>query len=275
MPDGGEAKVALRPVAALLPHEEIIPRHAEQKLKKLLRDGIQKDPLIVEREHGVVLDGMHRLWAFRQMKLEYAVCCLVDYSSQSVELRRWVRAFRVTNQRMFSQMLADLGISRRIGLSEAFEGIESRTLNLAIVTAGDCYGAPAVGEGTLAGFNIVRKIDAVAAALGWEEDFVRDDEVDVALQKEGSALVLVPKLTKQDVVDAALSGRLYPFKTTMHIVDPRPVGVDFPLEELKHTKPPKEILSRMLAERTPRLLPPDSVYGGRKYKERLLVFGQR
>ncbi|MDG6898766.1 MAG: hypothetical protein JRN24_03400, partial [Nitrososphaerota archaeon] len=61
-------------------------------------------------------------------------------------------------------------------------------------------------------------------------------------------------------------------KTSMHLIDPRPVAVDFPVAELN------EATSRSLEERLrgrgERLLPADSVYEGRRYKERLLLLNQ-
>ena len=88
-------------------------------------------------------------------------------------------------------------------------------------------------------------------------------------------LVLLPRLNKQDVLTAARSGRLFPCKTTMHIIDPRPVAIDFPLAELMKRTSPRPVLDGILKEEQSRLLPTNSVYEGRRYKERLLVLRGR
>ena len=70
------------------------------------------------------------------------------------------------------------------------------------------------------------------------------------------------------MLSAGRSGRLFPCKTSMHVIDPRPVGVDIPLRELREGSA-KTLDLRIRSRHT--LLPPDSLYGGRRYKERLVL----
>ena len=263
-------RVDLRPVASLLPHEETIPDQLEKIVGQIRRDGVQKDPVIVDRDSGTVLDGMHRLAAFGKLGLENVVCCLVDYSSPGIELRRWARVYRTTKKDLFDRALEELGITRSVTLAEAFDSLDSRKAGLAVMGRGACR-VPEREVELVDAFRKVKDLDEVSRNLGWQRSFVREDEVDVALEDGGSVL-LVRRLTKQDVLNAARTRSLFPCKTSMHTIDPRPVALDFPIKDINGATP--KSVADVLKKRSPRLLPADSEYEGRRYKERLLVLHQ-
>jgi hypothetical protein len=58
----------------------------------------------------------------------------------------------------------------------------------------------------------------------------------------------------------------------MHLIDPRPVAVNFPVEDLNDAT--SASLRKLLEGRREYLLPSDSLYEGRRYKERLLLLNQ-
>ena len=260
----------MRPVSSLNPHEETIPSQAEKLADQIRRDTVQKDPLIIDSDSGAVLDGMHRLKAFDILGIENVVCCAVDYSSPSVSLHRWVRVVRVRERRMLQELLAGLGTSEKVGLELAFAESEGRRA-VAIITPWECRIMRLKGNEIYSGFAVVKKVEAVARQMNWEEKSVPEDELDVALRAEGSVAILPPRAGKQDVVKAARTGRLFPYKSTMHVVDPRPVGVRFPVSELNGYSRARELLDEKLRRSTPTELPAGSVYEGRRYKERLII----
>lgn len=278
MPLSGEAgsgKLDLRPVASLLPHEETIPSQVDKLIEQMRRDEVQKDPLIVDYESGAVLDGMHRIEALKSMGAESAVCYLVDYSSRSIALERWLRVYgkpsRPSSQDATQHMLEGIGVDKKVTLKEAFDLVDSVKNSLAIVTAGACY-IPREPSKNLSGvLTYVRKVDDASGALGWKVSFIIEDEIDVVMQDANNLVLLTPRINKQEVLDAARSGRLFPCKTTRHIVDPRPVGVNFPMTELMKSSPPRPVLEKLAKEGRRAILPPNSFYEGRRYKERLLV----
>ncbi len=270
--DDGRIRVDLRPVSSLLPHEETIPEQLDKIASQVKRDGIQKDPLIVDRESGAVLDGMHRLAAFSKIGLENVVCCLVDYSSPGIELGRWARVYKTSQRGMIGQALDELGLSRTATLSEAFDSLESRKAGLGVLGQDSCR-LPKRTPGLAEAFKAVRSLDTLSRTLGWQRTFVREDEVDFALQDVQNFVVLVQRLTKQDVLTAARTGALFPCKTSMHVIDPRPVALDFPIDALNSAT--RRSLSELMEKRAPKTLPPNSIYEGRRYKERLLMLDTR
>lgn len=52
--------IALAPTDRLRIHEETIPERIRSLGDRIIRDGVQSAPIIVDRGTYVVLDGMHR-----------------------------------------------------------------------------------------------------------------------------------------------------------------------------------------------------------------------
>jgi hypothetical protein len=97
---------------------------------------------------------------------------------------------------------------------------------------------------------------------------VPDDEIGERRRK-GDLVLLVQRLRKEDVIGAATSRKLFPCKTSMHMVDPRPVSIRFPIEGLRRAG--SGPVPAALRKDSGKILPPGSMYEGRRYKERLLL----
>ena len=263
--------LGIKPVSILRPHEQTIPEHVEELVSEMRRDGVQKDPIMIDVESATVLDGMHRLAACEALRIENAVCCSVDYSSRAVSLGRWARVYTVPTGGSAAELLGRFGITRRVTLAEAFDALDNKDTGLAALTSDAAY-LPGQRLGLGPAFEIIEELDGYAESKKWDRRFVSEDDVDVPLQSSRSLVVLVRRLGKDDVVSSARSGKLFPCKTSMHRIDPRPVAVDFPLGELNRAT--SASLREALSGRTERLLPADSMYEGRRYKERLLLLNQ-
>ena len=263
--------LGIRAVASLRPHEDIIPTNVQKLALEMSKDGVQKDPIIIDRDSATVLDGMHRLAAFGALRIENAVCCSVDYSSKAVTLRRWARVYTTTTGDSFEQALGPSTTLHRTTLAEAFGALEMREKGYAVLTSQAAF-VPDGKADLPTALESVRGFDDVSRERGWERQFVPEDDVDLPLQEPRNFVVLLSRLTKDDVVSAGRTGRLFPCKTSMHLIDPRPVAVNFPIAELNAAT--SKTLQERLKGKEGRLLPPDSTYEGRRYKERLLVLDQ-
>jgi len=260
--------LGVKPVSTLRPHEETIPSHVVRVTSEIRRDGIQKDPMIVDQDSLTVLDGMHRLAAFVSLGIENAVCCSVDYASRSVTLGRWARVYTANGGIALPEVQRNSGLTLRTTFAEAFDALEGRDVGLALLTAEAAY----LPEGKLdlsVAFETMAEFDRLAEEKGLERRFVPEDDIDVPLQSAKSIVLLVRKLRKDDVVNSARSGKLFPCKTSMHVIDPRPVAVNFPISELNAAT--SATLRKSLEGRNESLLPSGSLYEGRRYKERLLL----
>jgi len=257
-------------LAVLRPHERTIPRHVDKIAAEIVRDGIQKDPIIVDEDSGAVLDGMHRLAAFEKLGFDKAVCCTVPYSSRSVSVSRWARSYRAPKGVDMAAVLRGIGGFSKATLTESFEALDGKKSGVAAFTGGVAY--LAVGDGDLsAAFSKVDALDLASEGGGWVRKFVPEDEVDIEMQDPATVVALVRRITKDDVVTAAKTGRLFPCKTSMHSIDPRPVSVRYPASDLKKEAPERSgAFEGVGAE----IMPPGTFYEGRRYKERLLVLRQ-
>jgi hypothetical protein len=264
--------LGIKQVSVLRPHEQTIPAHVEGLAAEMRRDGVQKDPIIIDKESTTVLDGMHRLAAFEHLHLEKVVCCSVDYSSKTVVVGRWARVYTLPRGDSVGEALRQLRITRRVTLAEAFHALDNKDTGLAVFTPDSAY-LPEQKLGLGEAFDAIGGFDARSEAGRWERRFVPEDDIDVPLQSERNFVVMVQKLGKEDVVTAGRTGKLFPCKTSMHRIDPRPVAVNFPLDELNGAT--AAALKDALGGGMERLLPPDSMYEGRRYKERLLLLNQR
>ena len=266
---GTGLELIVRELATLRPHEETIPASVEQMTKRLSEDAMQKDPIIIDGRSGTVLDGMHRLAAFTSLGYDRAVCCSLDYESSKVTIGRWARVYSTDEGEQQLRVFADEGFTVPMNLKDAMAALDRREVGVAVAFGNDAF-VQHNGSSLAKAFGIVERIDKISTDHGWKRTFVREEEMSEEVSRKNGAVLLVQRLLKQDVINAARSRKLFPCKTSMHTIDPRPVAVNFPLADLIEEEG-KEELQEKLAGRKARLLPPGSIYEGRKYKERLLL----
>ena len=65
-------------------HEEIIEENLKKVLTSLKVEKRLKEPVVVDEETKVILDGHHRIKAFEILGLREIPCRLVDYSSDGI-----------------------------------------------------------------------------------------------------------------------------------------------------------------------------------------------
>ncbi|MBM3228796.1 hypothetical protein FJZ26_00010 [Candidatus Parvarchaeota archaeon] len=73
----------------LLGHEQTIPKNEVRLREAMLNIGRLVDPLIVDKENHVVLDGNHRLSVLRSLHCINAACQVVDYKSTAIGVGSW------------------------------------------------------------------------------------------------------------------------------------------------------------------------------------------
>lgn len=71
-------------IGLLKPHEEICPVHLRNLTAQIKKDGCVKDPIIVDKDTMVILDGHHRYNLLKLSGYNFVPCCLVDYQSDDI-----------------------------------------------------------------------------------------------------------------------------------------------------------------------------------------------
>ena len=264
-------EVDLRPIGSVLPHEETITDLSSRLSDQIRVDGFQRDPIIVDRENHVVLDGMHRLRALRELGARHILCHLVDYSSPEIRLERWARSLKGVKRESLAEILKDSRIDRRVSLKEAIELVDGRSTPVAVLTSGSCFVASSSFRSLAETFELVRRLDEASRAMGLKEDFIEEEIIETAIPNPGSVVILTPRVEKKEVIEAAKGGRLFPHKSTMHVIGIRAVGVNYPLSELQEEEPSQEVRASKLEGAKGSILDPPVTYFGRRYWEKLLV----
>lgn len=261
-------------VDELKPHEEVIDHVVASLANEVLKEGKLRDPLIVDNEDYVILDGMHRFSSLKVLKCRFVPCCLVDYGSPQIKVGGWFRLFAVREAESLAEKLlkeAGLNYSRH---SVDFASYSPQTI---ILTRGKSE------------FLLPESMDPIErarTAVSLERTMVNEGHAvaylseTIALQKlqsnETDLVISVPIFTKQQIREFGVEGRLLPHKLTRHVMPSRPLGIDIPIEMLTEgtisLDEANRKLGEFLARRRIDRKPPGSVVDGRRYEEELLIF---
>ncbi len=76
-------------IGSLKPHEQINTDHLAKLRAEIKNDGILKDPIIVDQNTLVILDGHHRYNSLKSLEYNFCPCCLVDYQSDEIAVGCW------------------------------------------------------------------------------------------------------------------------------------------------------------------------------------------
>ncbi len=261
--DLGDKKIRLEllSIAELKPHEETVGHFSDDLVTRIIKEGIQRDPIIVDEKSNVVLDGMHRLQVLRKIGARFVVANLLDYSSGEVKLSRWSRVVRAPSPAIFNRLIADLEMkkdptsksdsSQRVRVWHRGEMFASTPTSFAEVCAS------------------MRRFDSSVTAAGGRVEFMDEETFHIGTDETDVAVLLTPVLLKSQVIHAGTSGMLLPPKSTMHVFPLRPVGVDYPVKNLSADSGD---LAHFLGRRKTKRIEPPAFHGGRLYREELLVF---
>jgi len=259
-------------------HEEIIPKLLGSMVDEIKSNGMLRHPIITDMNTLVVLDGMHRVAALKKIKCRYVPACLVDYDSPKVKVGCW---YRTISGKVSTNALLDLIRQLEIKLdnasiAEAKRALEDRKAVAAILSKKDCYAVSAKASGIREAYAWVGRIEKTFANSGLNVSYEteRDAEENV---KSGQAIaaVMTPRATKSEVLEAALSEKVFAHKTTRHMVPMRPMGVNVPLKWLDGSESLDEcnhMLVEHIKKRGLERLPSGSTFERRRYDEELLVF---
>jgi hypothetical protein len=275
---GLELEIGVKPIDEVYIHEETIPWLLAQLVSDIEHNGEVRNPIIVDSNTSVVLDGMHRVTALREIGCRYLPVCLVDYTSPKINVGCWYRVIRdwVGEPRLLD-VLGHLKLNvESSNFEETQVSLADRKATMALFTAANCYLAKAQKTDIMESYKWIKRFEATASGEGLHISY--ETEPDAVWQiRSGkySAALLVPRTTKEEVIRSALSGELFTHKTTRHTLPARPVNVSFPLGWLtgeKSLKEVDELIEKQLSKKKLIRISRGSFYEGKRYDEELLMF---
>ena len=271
-------EITLVSIDTLFIHEETIPTALEQLKQELLEEKILHHPMIVDSTTLVVLDGMHRVAALMRLGYKLAPVCLVDYQNPAIELSAWYREFAgKLDFTDFAHLL-----SRQLSLTKlettadnAIEQVNSRKAIAALAFGDQAFLFTTPRQLTIKEiYDEIAKTESLAQQSKYQILYSTEKDALESIQNRTRPVLIVPSLSKNEVVESALKRELFTQKTTRHVVPARPLFVNVPLNWLEDTAidNANKRLAKYLEKK--RIVEQNSgiVINGRRYEERAYIF---
>ncbi|MEM2942468.1 MAG: ParB N-terminal domain-containing protein [Candidatus Bathyarchaeia archaeon] len=203
-------------IEQLKPHEQTDPLRLEELKKQLAADGYQKDPIIVDERHLIVIDGHHRILALRALGYTKVVAHKIKYlDDDRIIVKTWHPAIRGSRTELLKILQPYLEDAKPAENQQA-----------ALLVLNDTQHPLSASRETIMNSLLGR----------FSIEYAPDIETAKRLARsEGYAGAIVfNSIDKDQVVKAALSGRVLPPKTTQHIIPDKPVGWFIALDTLNN-----------------------------------------
>lgn len=237
--------IKIVPLDQCIAHEGVVDAWVGQIANNLLDAGVMKNPIIVShlRKGGkrVVIDGMHRFAALRRLEIPHVMVYEIDYMDPEVRLAGWdALTFRSINaHKLINELFGDqkkFSIERTQSAVEAQNALRTRQALLAI---GDRRGsffllcskrAPSVDSLV----KVSQKVDLSLDEKGFRPLYVADSlSIPDFDEKQASGIIFRAHYQKEEILERTLGGKLFPRKSTRHIIPRRPLRVDVGLPLLR------------------------------------------
>lgn len=270
---GFKLEVSVADVDDLKLHEETIDSYLEELAESIEDNEEVYDPVIVDKKTGVVLDGMHRVSAMRELGYEKIPVCYVDYKDTKVKLGSWCRIFEGVSLEKLKEICGDLGFEFDDCRSEDIPDIlENREAELILLSKDECYTLSGVSDSIKEVFEKAIEVEEALREDGIEPRYEPEKGIlDKVGEDEGA--LLLPPASKDEVIDVSLSDSVFSHKTTRHVIPARPMRINIPLDLLKKDIDTVEKeMTEKLEKGEVEHLPPGSRFEGREYEEELVIF---
>lgn len=270
-------EIKLEEVEKLHIHEEIIPDILRKLTEEIKADGCFKHPVIVDLETLVVLDGMHRVAAIKNLGCRLIPVCLVEYENPNIRVGCWCRVINhSSNLEKLVSAVKELGFTvEECQRETARKLVNERKAVTSILSRSKCFAVYGPQKTIKEIYDAIKQIELKLQTKGYSIGYDTDsDAQDKVSSGKALSMLMVPKVSKRDVVSVALRGEVFAHKTTRHVIPVRPLFVDVPLEWLRGSlslKKANEALIKHLSKREITRLPPGQVLD-RRYEEELYVF---
>jgi hypothetical protein len=265
-------------ISSLHLHEKVIPDLLDSLVETISRDAVLKHPIIVDRKTLVVLDGMHRVAALERLDCKKIPVCLVDYENPAVNVGCWYRTIKGSTKP------DDLNVQiRRLGNTvEEAENLNATSIGVspiiaALKVSGKAFLICSPFRSFKEAYKIIEQIENRLKEAGFKIGY--ETETDALRKLEGrevDAVLLTPRLTKEAVIETALSGEVFTFKATRHVIPARPLFLNVPLSLLRESGKPLDEVNRELKKRLKkkrlRKVSAGSLLDDRRYEEDLYIF---
>ena len=263
--------ITLRKTSDLRPHEETVAEDLKKLVDALRENPVLRHPIIADRITGTVLDGTHRLAAVKQLKCNFIPSALVDYNDPQITIERWFRQFSGSNLQNLERDLMRLD-PRKVSLDECEDGLSKRRWYATVEKSKSYLAFPVRGPDPYQMVQDSHRIEIVARKQGARITY--HDNKDVEAGDSESLVMSTIKLGKKEIVETVKKGKLFPPKSTRHLVPSRPLGGGVPIDWLQGSdfSEAESRYREYIQSRNVTRLPEGSWVGSRRYLEEVFLF---
>jgi uncharacterized protein (DUF1015 family) len=270
-------EIKLEKVENLNIHEEVIPDILHKLTEDIRADDLFKHPVIVDSKTLVVLDGMHRVAATKNLGCRFIPVCLVDYENPHIKVGCWCRVINhSSNLKKLVRSTRDTEfVVEECQREKARKLVDERKAIAVIMASSKCFAVYGPQKNIVEIYEAIKQIELKLGSHGYSIGYDTESDAQKKVSSgETLSMLMAPSVSKKDVVEVALRGEVFAHKTTRHVIPVRPLFVNVPLEWLKGTltlKKANEILVDHLTKKQITRLPPGQIID-RRYEEELYVF---
>jgi len=267
-------------INSLFLHEETIPEVLEKLAAEIRMDEALKHPVIVDEKSLVVLDGMHRVAALKMLNCRRVPVCLVDYKNPSIIVGAWYRTIASINKHSANEILEEirnLGFNVKKGDVKSVEEIGKNSIIAALKMRENSYLVCHVFENLKEAYDHIKMIEDRLKQSNLQVNYETEaDSFRKLREGKVDAILQTPRLSKEEIVKTALSGKVFVHKATRHVIPARPLNVNVPLKLLTLSslslEEVNEEFRRMLMEKKLKMMPAGSYIENRRYEEDVYLF---
>jgi len=274
-------EIALIDLDRLHIHEEVIPAVVDQLAESIVKDKVLRNPVMVDKNSLVVLDGMHRVAALRKIGCRRMPVCLVDYNNPTIGLFEWYRTLKGDRvEQRVTESARTLGLKlKKSKYDEGMKALEAGLADALLIMRDSCVQVMNGGQDVKSAFAVVKKLENQLIASGLNVGYETASDAEKQLKTGKVDMVFaIPPIKKSDVLKQGVRDEPFPHKVTRHTVPARPLELDVPFDLLKDEKLTMAEVNRkfldMLNSRNVRRAPAGSVIEGRRYDEEVFLFNE-
>jgi hypothetical protein len=263
--------ITLKKTSDIKPHEETVAEDLKKLVNALRENPVLRHPIIADLTTGIVLDGTHRLAAVKQLKCKFIPSALVDYMDPQVTIERWFRQLSGATIRKLESDFRRLN-SMEVSHYECEDGLSQRRWYATVETRRSCLAFPVRSHDP---YEMVRDSHGIemAARKGGVKIAYQDNK-DMETGDPDTLVMSTIRIEKKEVVETVKKGKLFPPKSTRHLVPSRPLGGGVPLDWLQGSDflEAQTQYQEFIQSRKVKRLPEGSRVGSRRYLEEVFLF---
>ena len=241
-------RISMIETEKLRPHEEVVESTVNKLVNAIQREGLLRDPLMVDKDDYIILDGMHRYNSLKRINCRFIPCCLVDYNSPMIKVGAWFRLFTVNDP----ESLAERGLSdsdltySKLTKGTPAVGDDARTI---VLTKSGTIFSLTQPVNSLERAHEAVALERLLVQQGHQVTYLSETAaIQQLVSGEPNLAITLPVFSKNQIREVALRDQLLPHKVTRHVIPSRPLAFNVPLKLLTDPEISCEEADRKLSE---------------------------